>query len=119
VIPGPDESVSFEQHVKPLFRQRDRQSMEWAFDLWSYGDVGQHADVILDRLQTGVLPCDGAWPQPKIDFVPTLGHHRQTELTWPDSRVPLPSKSTLPDLAVGIPSGVGFVELHVGRNVTR
>jgi hypothetical protein len=25
----------------------------------------------------------------------------------------------LPDLAVGIPSGVGFVELHVGRNVRR
>ena len=25
----------------------------------------------------------------------------------------------LPDLAVGIPSGVGFVELDVGRNVRR
>jgi hypothetical protein len=52
VIPGPDESVSFERHIKPLFRQRGRHSMEWAFDLWSYGDVSQQADAILDRLQS-------------------------------------------------------------------
>ncbi len=67
VLPGPDQPLSFEQHIKPLFRQRDRQSMSFAFDLWSYHDVSQHADAILERLQAGSMPCDGAWPQPKID----------------------------------------------------
>ena len=66
-LPGPDQPLSFEQHIKPLFRQRDRQSMSFAFDLWSHHDVSQHADAILERLQAGSMPCDGAWPQPKID----------------------------------------------------
>ncbi len=29
-----DKPLSFEQHFKPLFREGDRQSMKWAFDLW-------------------------------------------------------------------------------------
>jgi hypothetical protein len=66
-LPGPDESVSFEQHVKPLFRERDRQSMRFAFDLWSHDDVVEHADAILDRLQAGTMPCDGAWPHERVD----------------------------------------------------
>ena len=31
--PGGDEPLSFETHVKPLFREGDRQSMQFAFDL--------------------------------------------------------------------------------------
>ena len=57
-----DEPLSFETHVKPLFRERDRQSMEFAFDLWSYDDVSENADAILARLEAGTMPCDGAWP---------------------------------------------------------
>src|SRR5262249_1941358 len=38
-VPGPEDPVSFEEHVKPLFREVDRQSMRFAFDLWSYEDV--------------------------------------------------------------------------------
>ncbi len=67
VLPGPDEPLSFEQHIKALFRQRDRQSMQFAFDLWSYDDVRQHAAAILERLRNGTMPCDGAWPQEQID----------------------------------------------------
>jgi CDGSH-type Zn-finger protein/truncated hemoglobin YjbI/ferredoxin len=66
-LPGRDEPVSFEQHVKPLFRERDRQSMRFAFDLWAHGDVAENADAILDRLQAGTMPCDGAWPQERVD----------------------------------------------------
>jgi hypothetical protein len=66
-LPGPDEPVSFEQHVRPLFRERDRQSMRFAFDLWSHDDVGKHADAILDRLQAGTMPCDGAWPEERVE----------------------------------------------------
>ena len=66
-LPGAAELVGFEQHVKPLFRERDRQSMRFAFDLWSREDVDRHADAILDRLEAGTMPCDGAWPPEKVD----------------------------------------------------
>jgi CDGSH-type Zn-finger protein/truncated hemoglobin YjbI len=61
VVPGPDETVGFDRHIKGLFRAKDRQSMKFAFDLWSYDDVSQHADDILTRLQQGSMPCDGKW----------------------------------------------------------
>jgi hypothetical protein len=63
VIPDADEPVSFETHIKPLFRAGDRESMQFAFDLWSHDDVSQHADAILGRLQAGTMPCDGACPR--------------------------------------------------------
>jgi hypothetical protein len=68
VTPGADESAGFETHIKPLFRERDRQAMQVAFDLWSYDDVSHHADAILARLQAGTMPCDGAWSQAKVDL---------------------------------------------------
>ena len=59
--------MTFEKDVKPLFRESDRQSMTFAFDLWSYDDVSAHADAILERLTDGTMPCDEAWPAEKID----------------------------------------------------
>ncbi|GAC1390254.1 MAG: hypothetical protein NVS4B11_05900 [Ktedonobacteraceae bacterium] len=67
VLPTPDASVSFKTHIKPLFRSMDRQSMKFVFDLWSYQDVRNHADGILQRLQNGSMPCDGAWPHEKVE----------------------------------------------------
>ncbi len=66
-LPGPDEMVSFAAHIKPLFREHDRKSMTFAFDLWSQADVQAHAAGILERLRNGTMPCDGAWPQEKIE----------------------------------------------------
>ena len=66
-MPGPDEAVSFETHVKPLFREHDRQSMSFAFDLWSRDDVQTHAADILGRLTDGTMPCDGAWPPERVE----------------------------------------------------
>jgi CDGSH-type Zn-finger protein/truncated hemoglobin YjbI len=66
-LPGPDQQVSFAAHIKPLFRQRDRQSMSFAFDLWSAADVRGHATDILKRLQDGSMPCDGVWPAARIE----------------------------------------------------
>jgi hypothetical protein len=63
-----NEPVSFETQVKPLFRERDRGSMQSHFDLWSYDDVSRHADAILDRLEAGDMPCDAAWPQAQVDL---------------------------------------------------
>jgi Ferritin-like len=65
-LSGPDEPLHFEEHIKPLFRERDRDSMRFAFDLWSLDDVSAHADGILDRLEAGTMPCDGAWPAERV-----------------------------------------------------
>jgi hypothetical protein len=62
-----DEPVSFESDVKPLFRERDRDSMSFVFDLWSYDDVSKHADAILAAISGGVMPCDGAWDSGRVD----------------------------------------------------
>jgi hypothetical protein len=61
------EPIGFEQQVRPLFREEDRESMEFAFDLWSYDDVKDNADAILERLRNGSMPCDGAWPRERVD----------------------------------------------------
>ena len=60
------EPVSFDTHIKPLFRDQDRQSMSFAFDLSSADDVRTHAAGILQRLQDGTMPCDGAWAADQI-----------------------------------------------------
>ena len=65
-LPGPDEPVSFTQHIKPLFREGDRRSMRFAFDLWSHDDVSAHAQKILDRLRARTMPCDGGWPEDRV-----------------------------------------------------
>jgi CDGSH-type Zn-finger protein/truncated hemoglobin YjbI/ferredoxin len=65
-LPAAGEPVTYAQHVKPLFRSMDRQSMSFAFDLWSYDDVREHADAILARLESGSMPCDGAWSAERI-----------------------------------------------------
>jgi hypothetical protein len=66
-LPGPDETVSFAAHTKPLFREHDRKSMAFAFDLGSQADVQAHAAGILERLRDGTMPCDGAWAEDRIE----------------------------------------------------
>ncbi|MFI5611578.1 hypothetical protein [Amycolatopsis sp. NPDC051903] len=58
--------MQFEQDIKPLFREQDRDAMTFAFDLWSLDDVSAHAEAILGRLEDGTMPCDGAWPADRI-----------------------------------------------------
>ena len=60
--------MSFETDIKPLFRERDRGSMQSQFDLWSYDDVNTHADAILAVLRVGTMPCDGAWPEADVEL---------------------------------------------------
>jgi hypothetical protein len=62
-----DEPVSFERHIKPLFRPMDYESMAWAFDLSSYDEVKDHARAILERLREGSMPCDGEWPEEQVE----------------------------------------------------
>ena len=60
-LPAAGQPIGFAQHIKPLFRERDRGSMTFAFDLWSYDDVSEHADAIYHQLEQGTMPCDTAW----------------------------------------------------------
>jgi hypothetical protein len=57
---------SFARDIRPLFRESDRDSMHFAFDLWDYNDVRTYAEDILDRLSDGTMPCDGEWPEEQI-----------------------------------------------------
>jgi hypothetical protein len=66
-LPGPGEKVEFGTHIKALFRERDRKSMKFAFDLASYADVSTYAEAILERVRNGTMPCDGAWPAERVD----------------------------------------------------
>ena len=59
---------SYEAEVKPLFRERDREAMLAAFDLWSYDDVRANAEAILDQVAGGNMPCDGAWPDKQVEL---------------------------------------------------
>ena len=65
-FPGAGESVRFDDHIRPLFRPMDRNSMLFAFDLWKEADVAMHRQQILLRLRAGTMPCDGAWSDEKI-----------------------------------------------------
>ena len=66
-MPSGNGKLSFERDIKPMFRQKDRDSMLRAFDLFDYDDVVGHADAIVGALRGGTMPCDGAWPGEQVD----------------------------------------------------
>ncbi|MEH6741602.1 MAG: hypothetical protein V7695_24065 [Sulfitobacter sp.] len=59
----------FARDVKPLFRDVDINMMIAVrnLDLGSFDVVSEHADLILERLKDGTMPCDGAWPDSDVD----------------------------------------------------
>jgi hypothetical protein len=59
-------ALSFARDIRPLFRDKDRDSMLRAFDLFDYSDVSAHADAIVGALRSGRMPCDGAWPADQV-----------------------------------------------------
>jgi hypothetical protein len=59
---------SYAADIKPLFRDRDRGSMLSHFDLWSYEDVVQNKDAILESLAAGDMPCDGPWQAEQVEL---------------------------------------------------
>ena len=62
-----EDRVTYEQNIRRLFRDRDIQSMSFAFDLSSYDDVRTNAEAIYERLAAGTMPCDGAWPAEDVN----------------------------------------------------
>ena len=64
---GEGSALGFERDIKPLFRDKDRNSMLRAFDLFDYADVAGHAAAIVGALRSGKMPCDGAWPASQVE----------------------------------------------------
>jgi hypothetical protein len=64
----PADAVHYETDIRPLFRDSDIRSMEFAFDLGSYDDVRDNARAILSRLKAGDMPCDAGWPSAQVDL---------------------------------------------------
>jgi hypothetical protein len=58
--------VSFAADIQPLFRERDRKAMLFVLDLWSYEDVRDDAENVLDRIDDGTMPCDAPWDAKRI-----------------------------------------------------
>jgi hypothetical protein len=58
----------FAQNIKPLFREEDRDAMDYVFDLWDYNDVSANAESIFERLDDSSMPCDEPWPAEQIDL---------------------------------------------------
>jgi hypothetical protein len=63
-----DAAPSFKQHIAPLFRDKDKAEMTFAFDLSEYEDVRDSAPGILSRLERGDMPCDAPWPEDRINL---------------------------------------------------
>jgi hypothetical protein len=59
---------TFANDIKPLFRDKDRSSMLFRFDLWSLPDVRDNSQAILAVIQAGRMPCDGSWGPDAVDL---------------------------------------------------
>jgi hypothetical protein len=60
-------ALSFERDIRPLFRESDRRSMKWRFDLCCHPDVQANASTLLGRLEEGTMPCDRSWPHADVE----------------------------------------------------
>lgn len=61
--------LSYARDIRPLFRDSDIDAMIKArgLDLSNYDQVSAEAAGILDRLEVGDMPCDGAWPEKDVE----------------------------------------------------
>ena len=50
---GDGGELSFARDIRPLFREKDRDSMMRHFDLFDYADVAAHADAIVGTRRSG------------------------------------------------------------------
>ena len=57
---------SFATDIRPLFRDSDVDAMSDWFDLGNHAEVKENADLILERLEDGSMPCDGGWTDEQL-----------------------------------------------------
>ena len=61
-------ALGFAADIVGLFRDSDRDSMSFAFDLHLFEDVRDHADEILEKVAEGSMPCDAPWDAERVDL---------------------------------------------------
>lgn len=61
--------MGFSTDIQPLFREEDREAMDFVFDLWSFDDVRNNAALILERVEDGSMPCDVPWDDDRIQVL--------------------------------------------------
>jgi hypothetical protein len=62
------QTIGFERDIRPLFRDKDISAMAFALDLSAYEDVRAHAAHILAAVAGGTMPCDGRWPDDRVEL---------------------------------------------------
>lgn len=62
-------TLSYANDIQPMFREKDVAKMIdiAGFDLSKYEDVKEWAEGICSRLEHGSMPCDGVWPEEKLN----------------------------------------------------
>ena len=60
--------VGYAKDIKSLFNETDRSHMEFMLDLWSYDDVKNNADAILDAVSNGRMPPGQPWAADRVDM---------------------------------------------------
>jgi len=64
---APMGALSFAADIRPLFRDKDIESMQpGGIDLSSYEDVKERIQDIYDRLSAKEMPCDEPWGESKM-----------------------------------------------------
>ena len=63
---GSNGSPGFDRDIKAMFREQDRDAMDFLLDLWDYEDVRENAEAILSQVEAGRMPCDAAWPEEQV-----------------------------------------------------
>jgi hypothetical protein len=59
---------SFENDIKPMFREGDRSAKEYYIDLWNYDEMKAEAENVLERVEDLSMPCDEPWTSEQIQF---------------------------------------------------
>ena len=62
------DAPNFEEHIEPLFSQRDQEAMLVMFDLWKVEDVRDNAAAILEQVESGRMPCYGRWAEDQVEL---------------------------------------------------
>ncbi len=63
---APGRAPTFAVDIRTIYREKDRDAMRRAFDLWQYDDVVSHATAITSKLHDGTMPCDGPWSEEQL-----------------------------------------------------
>jgi CDGSH-type Zn-finger protein/truncated hemoglobin YjbI len=114
-LPEAGAPVSFEEHIKPLFREQDRDAMRWAFDLASYADVVANSGEILARVRAGSMPCDAAWPAERVEVLQRWIDTGMRETASSSTSLATPGPAAAPQASDEL--GVDDIQGALGRAV--